>query len=71
MAEIDAAILEYLDEHPDAVDSVRGIATWWLGRELSDIPIVEAALARLVARECVQRIQLADGSFVFGKRMGT
>lgn len=69
MPGVDAAILDYLSEHPDAVDSARGIATWWLGRELSDLAMVEEALTRLVDDELVQCIALADGSVVFGKRI--
>ena len=39
------AILSYLREHPEAKDSVQGIAKWWVGEKQE---IVEQALALLM-----------------------
>ena len=47
-----SGILAYLADHPDADDTIEGIAQWWLleQRIKQQIPIVEKALAELVNR---------------------
>jgi hypothetical protein len=66
--ELDAAILSYLNAHPNAVDSLRGIVAWWLQGIACDAVEVERALERLVAQKLVEQIRLADGTLVYGKR---
>lgn len=46
------AIKCYLDAHPNAADSVEGIAHWWLTRQRFEdaTEVVEEALERLVAK---------------------
>ena len=48
-------ILAYLAEHPDAQDTLKGIAEWWLSEPAAtqNIALVEEALADLVEREWV------------------
>jgi hypothetical protein len=46
-----AAIVVYLDAHPHAVDTARGIAEWWIHR---DPRVTEAALATLAGHDLVQ-----------------
>ena len=48
-------ILAYLADHPDADDTIEGIAQWWLleQRIRQQIPVVEKALAVLVEKEFV------------------
>jgi hypothetical protein len=48
-------ILEYLRRHPEAQDTVAGIAEWWLPEEKiqTRTRTVEEALAELVARNLV------------------
>jgi hypothetical protein len=48
-------ILRYLASHPDARDTVRGIAEWWLMQETIErnVCAVRAALRELVAAELV------------------
>jgi Fe2+ or Zn2+ uptake regulation protein len=40
------AILKYLEEHPDAIDAVAGIAEWWIAR--SQIRVEVEALRRVL-----------------------
>ena len=51
-------ILAYLDEHPDAADTVDGIRQWWLlgGADRSTAD-VQAALDLLVDRGLVARVE--------------
>lgn len=56
LVEIVDAILRYLHSHPHAVDTVEGIARWWLpADQCADIRLVAAALARLEAQGLVRR----------------
>jgi hypothetical protein len=45
------AIMEYLSEHPHAMDSVEGVAAWWLSRDRqpANLAITRRALERLVS----------------------
>ena len=49
------AILAYLLEHPDAQDTLAGIAEWWLPEEEANtqLEIVKNALDQLVAQDLV------------------
>jgi hypothetical protein len=49
------SILSYLLEHPDAQDTLAGIAEWWLPEEKTktQLAIVKDALDQLVAQELV------------------
>lgn len=51
----DSEILEYLARHPQAQDTVEGIAEWWIleQRAHTSVAQVKAALERLVARGLV------------------
>ncbi|MEC9433571.1 MAG: hypothetical protein VYD87_11760 [Pseudomonadota bacterium] len=48
----------HVSDHPDASDTVAGIAEWWIGqrRYLEAEENVEAALARLVDRGAFERL---------------
>jgi Fe2+ or Zn2+ uptake regulation protein len=61
-SELCQRILRYLQEHPEAADSLEGIASWWLpqsGQAMSTEAVREA-LALLVAQQRIARIDLAD-----------
>jgi hypothetical protein len=55
-AEIDRAILHYLQAHPDAKDTLEGIAQWWLLREWTERKFhqIEAGISHLVSRGLVE-----------------
>lgn len=62
------AILRYLHSHPDAVDTVEGIAKWWFSADKCvDTTIVEAALARLEAQGLVHRRTNADRHILYSR----
>jgi hypothetical protein len=42
-------ILRYLHAHPDAKDTIDGIAGWWLERQRADSAAVERAVALLLS----------------------
>jgi Fe2+ or Zn2+ uptake regulation protein len=52
---VEQAILEYLRKHPDAQDTLDGIAEWWLPEEnvKTRTATVEEALSQLVAKGLV------------------
>ena len=60
-------ILQYLHDHPEAADSLEGIASWWL--PTPDFAVtteaVQKALALLVAEHHIARIDLADGRILY------
>lgn len=60
-------ILQYLREHPEAADSLDGIANWWLPKsnQSATTEAVQEALARLVAERRIACIDLADGRTLY------
>jgi len=50
--EIARAILHYLQVHPDAKDTLEGIAQWWLLKEWTERKFqqIEASISQLVSR---------------------
>jgi hypothetical protein len=68
LVEVVDAILRYLHSHPEAVDTVEGIAKWWLPPEKCvDAKIVEAALARLETQGLVRRRTNADRHILYSR----
>jgi hypothetical protein len=53
--EIARSVLRYLEAHPEAKDTLEGIARWWLERERSErlLAEVERAVALLLSRDLV------------------
>lgn len=60
-------ILQYLHDHPDAADSLEGIAAWWLPSMTysATSDAVQEALAQLVEAHRIARIDLADGRTLY------
>ena len=60
-------IEDYLRERPHACDTMEGIRRWWLGGRWADasMPLVAAALERLVQRRVMFARRQADGSTVY------
>jgi hypothetical protein len=61
------AILQHLQAHPLAADSVDGVARWWLGPAFASARSeqVERALDLLVSRCVLRRVSLMDGSILY------
>ena len=55
-------LLEYLREHPRAMDTLKGIAEWWLPRHRVRVEVerVAEALRTLEARGLIERIGPED-----------
>jgi hypothetical protein len=60
-------ILQYLKSHPQAKDSLEGIAEWWLSPPLrhGDHEEIRKALDLLMARGEVIRVNLGNGQIVY------
>lgn len=56
-------VLSYLCQHPEAQDTVEGIAEWWLLEQSvrHSVADVTAALAEFVAKELISARQGTDG----------
>ena len=67
MHEIVRALRHYIDERPDAADSIDGIHRWWLPPELRDESptLVETAVARLVDEGVLRRVVQEDGRVIY------
>ena len=68
----DSEILEYLARHPQAQDTVEGIAEWWIleQRVHASSAEVRAALDRLVARGLVSAQSSQDGRVFYRASLG-
>ena len=66
-AEIEKSVLAYLDRHPQAADTLRGIVNWWLPQQRyeSDCHRIERALGTLVAQGRLRRNQLPGGDVLY------
>lgn len=67
IAQLRDEILKYLGAHPQAADTVEGIANWWLPRQRyeDEVQKVQQALDELVERGLVARTTLADGTILY------
>jgi len=60
---VEAVLLAYLASHPQAADSLAGVARWWVGDDASiSVEQVRIALDRLVDSGALRRERLADGT---------
>jgi Arc/MetJ family transcription regulator len=71
-ARIRQEILDYLSGHPHAMDSLEGIATWWLPRHEAriDIGLVARALEALQVNGWLERVGDAERP-LFRRRAGS
>lgn len=61
-------ILNYLRRHPQAADTVTGIASWWLPQqrgEEADLTGVQQALDELATQGLVIKTVRADGTILY------
>lgn len=69
VADIEAAIIRYLHEHPHVVDTERGIREWWLPGSGPCRPSdVHAAIELLVACGTMAERSLPDGQRAYSWR---
>jgi hypothetical protein len=56
------AVLLYLQEHPSAMDTLSGIADWWIRRQRIRVDVVRLArvLGRLVDRGVLERLESGE-----------
>lgn len=65
--EIERSVLAYLECHPQAADTLRGIANWWLPRQRGapGCRRIGHVLDRLVAEGVLHRDELPDGEVLY------
>jgi Fe2+ or Zn2+ uptake regulation protein len=56
--QLEQAVVSYLHEHPHAMDTLEGIAEWWIMRQKVrvDIETLTRALERMTDRGLLERI---------------
>jgi Fe2+ or Zn2+ uptake regulation protein len=72
LTEIQAEILGYLENHPDAADTVEGIRQWWLMNRIAEYSHdrVQTALNQLQEARLVESRRLGNERLVFAKTRG-
>ena len=62
-----ALITAYLAQHPQAGDTLEGIARWWLNADQADFPQIQLALNELERQRAMARYIAADGREHYSK----
>ena len=67
--ELREALFRYLREHPDAADTLVGIAQWWLPAAMrgTSLERLRLVLAELIAANEVRCTVLPDGSELYAR----
>ena len=67
LTEIQSEVLGYLEDHPDAFDTVDGIRQWWLLRRLAQYSTdrVQTAIDQLVETGFIETRLLDDGQCAY------
>jgi hypothetical protein len=60
-------IARYLDEHPNASDTLSGVCSWWLAASAAPLgpQVVQIALDRLVESRAIEARAMADGTVIY------
>lgn len=68
-AELAGQIEAYLLAHPEAADTIEGVAKWWLDREKHQNArkFVESALELLEEQGAVVKSPLINGRFIYSR----
>jgi hypothetical protein len=66
-AEVERAVLGYLNKHPQAADTLDGITSWWLPQQRYETARerIEDALTRLVNSGVLRRQSLPGGELLY------
>ncbi|TXI19273.1 MAG: hypothetical protein E6Q62_04570 [Nitrosomonas sp.] len=66
-ANIRKEILQYMQTHPDAADSLNGIVNWWLSNKYNaeDMKKVEYVLEQLINDGLVKKVALIDKTIIY------
>ena len=69
IAELHDVIVDYLQNNPNAADSVEGIMNCWLPQAYKNIDRarIEQVLEQLVAEGLVRKISLVDGTSLYSQ----
>lgn len=64
-------VTNYLVNHPNAMDSLEGITTWWLTHQRynSALNIVQSALDMLVESETIVKSSVSGNKVVYSLRL--
>lgn len=73
LSDIQYEVLGYLNEHPEAFDTVEGISQWWLLRRLAQFSTerVQAAIDQLVSAGLIEAHLLDDGQQAYCRCLKT
>ena len=60
-------IIQYLDAHPNAADTAKGIVQWWLQRQRYEdlLQDVQNALDYLEERGSIKKVEVAEGGVIY------
>ena len=69
VVQLENSILRYIEEHPNAADTVDGIAAWWLNEKLTadELHQVQQALDNLLNSRRMRVRKSADGHAYYSK----
>jgi hypothetical protein len=72
-ARLRALVLGYLDEHPTAMDTLDGIAEWWIRRQQIEIEVrrVSSVLQALVQQGVLEEAQQSGVRFFRRRSSGS
>lgn len=65
--EVARRIMNYLQKHPDAGDTLEGISKWWVKLERVDESVdnVSVALEELVKKRKIKKREIKGGSLIY------
>ena len=64
---VEKMILAYLEQHPDAVDTIEGITSFWMQRQNAEIAIAKVShtLKKLAKKGRIKVFQSLDGTIYY------
>ena len=73
LSDIQFQVLSYLENRPDAADTIDGIRQWWVLHQIAQLSRerVQTAVEQLVENELIERVTLNDGRHLFRRRINS